>query len=149
MSAKRPLTPSPSPQAVAAKQKSFLAGLAETGTVSGACDAAGITRTTVYQWRDRYPDFKVAWAEVHARRVDRLEAVAYDRAVKGSDLLMMAMLNAELPDKYVHRRKVEISGGDQPLINIQLGEKQRTALSDALRELPSGADDPVSDQAGD
>lgn len=135
------LSNNPSQRTVLTRQKKFLVALQTTGKVSDASDAAAIDRHTAYRWRDRYPEFKAKWDAIVEADTDELERVARERAMKSSDMLMMFLLNARRPDVYVNRRKVEISAGDGPLININLGEKQREALSDALRQLPAEPQD--------
>lgn len=42
----------------------FLAALALTGHVGKACDHAEVSVATVYRWRQRDDDFRVAWQEI-------------------------------------------------------------------------------------
>lgn len=99
------------------------------GTVHGACEAAGIGRTTAYQARNADPEFAAAWDEAYDAGTEVLEAEAYRRGVTGypgrpvtfrgevvaeiteySDTLMLALLKARRPEKYRERQEVRHSG---------------------------------------
>lgn len=80
--------------------KPFLAALEEGETVSGACRAARINRTTAYRRRVADEDFALAWHDLEESATDRLEATAYRRALEGSDRLMEFLLKARRPDLY-------------------------------------------------
>ena len=100
------------------KRKQFLQALRETGNVSRACEAAGIGRSTAYQWRDNDPDFAREWDEVIDALVDDLEQEAIRRAKDGSDTLLIFLLKGLKPDRYSDRLRAEIehSGG----INVEI-----------------------------
>jgi hypothetical protein len=85
-------------------REAFLGALRETCNVSHAARSAGIGRRTAYDWRDADPDFAAAWQEAEDEAVDKLEQVARDRAIDGSDRMMEILLKAHRPDKYVERR---------------------------------------------
>lgn len=65
------------------KQRAFLRGLSESGTVEGACQAAGVSDTAVYKLRARDADFAAAWERALRISGPALEQVAYERAVEG------------------------------------------------------------------
>jgi hypothetical protein len=55
----------------ALKKKLFLEALAaKAGNISKACDAAGIGRTTFYQWREADPKFVAAFSDVDEAIID-------------------------------------------------------------------------------
>lgn len=87
----------------------FLARLRATGTVRMACRAAGISRTTAYDWREADEDFARDWDEAIEDATDALEAAARARALSGSDKLLMFLLKAMRPDKYGDRLHIEHS----------------------------------------
>jgi hypothetical protein len=70
-------------QATNGRRRRFLAALGRTATVTEACDAAGIERSTAYRWRESSPAVVKAWDAAVARVVDRLEAEAVRRAADG------------------------------------------------------------------
>ncbi len=63
----------------------FLLALATRGNVAEACRAAGRSRATVYEHRERWPDFAAAWKECQETAWDRMEAELYRRGVEGYD----------------------------------------------------------------
>lgn len=99
------------------KAQIFLQALIDTGSPTHASRAAGITRRTAYNWRERYPEFAAEWDAAHAEGVDELEREARRRALgyeekmvtktgrvitirKHSDLLLITLLNANRPEKF-------------------------------------------------
>jgi hypothetical protein len=71
------------PERTAQKKAEFVRALAEEGTVTAACQAVGIGRRTVYDWRREDPAFAAAWDDALRDAFDRLEASMYSRALKG------------------------------------------------------------------
>ena len=65
------------------KQRAFLRGLSETGTVAGAARAAGVSDTAAYNLRACNADFATAWDRALRVSAPALEQVAYERAVEG------------------------------------------------------------------
>lgn len=68
------------------KQALFLQGLRQTGTVLHAAEFAGINRVTAYQWRQLFPDFKLAWDDALEDPVDRVEKTLYEMATSGNNV---------------------------------------------------------------
>lgn len=67
----------------AVRRRAFLRGLSESGTVDGACRAADVSDTAVYNLRARDADFAAAWDRALRVSAPALEQVAYERAVEG------------------------------------------------------------------
>lgn len=67
----------------AARQRLFLAALAETGSVHFASDAARLAARSAYRLRTRSPAFAVAWDTALQLAVGRLSAIVFDRAING------------------------------------------------------------------
>jgi hypothetical protein len=70
----------------AERQRTFIATLAETGCISDACVAAGISPKSAYRLR-AHPSagaFVEAWDRALAVATGRLASIAFDRAIKGS-----------------------------------------------------------------
>ena len=78
----------------------FFQALADTGIVTDAAAAAGITRMTVYCYRHNNPEFARRWAEAEQRGIDMLEDVAYRRARESSDTLLIFLLKHKRPSIY-------------------------------------------------
>ena len=112
----------------AARQRRFLAALAETGNVSHATLLIGTSRSRIYALRHNDPDFARAWDEAEETACGRLEEEARRRAVEGfdeplvsagklvcdedgnpvmlrrySDTLLLALLKAHRPQKFDRR----------------------------------------------
>jgi len=69
----------------AERQRIFIQTLAETGSVSEACETAGCTPRSAYRLRMR-PDaasFDAAWRRAYELGIHRLTAVAFERALHG------------------------------------------------------------------
>ncbi len=105
-------------QALHPKKKRFLEHYKKLFTISRACEATGITRTTYYRWMDDCPSFKTSFEQARQRTTELLEAEAIRRAYEGveqpiirngftvgvtkeySDTLLIFLLKAADPTKY-------------------------------------------------
>jgi len=112
----------------AAKQRGFLAMLAQCCNVGKSCAAVGIDRSTAYTWREKDADFAAAWEKALQIGISALEDEAHRRAFDGvdepvfyqgevcgavkkySDTLAIFLLKAHNPDKYRDNARLELSG---------------------------------------
>ena len=102
------------------KQTRFLSAYSTAGTVTIAAAAAGIHRDTVYRWdKNNIRGFKKRFADAKAEFADHIEAVALERVKSehGSDLLLIALLNAHKPEKY---RIAQLTTAQAPLEKIKV-----------------------------
>ena len=117
-------------QAAKAKEL-FLDIFRVTGNVSQAAKAAGIHRSSVYEWQESDEKFSAAYNVAAIESNEALEAEAHRRGVIGvkqpvyqggqmvgyirkySDTLLLKLLAARMPDKYADRQKqkIDVSGG--------------------------------------
>jgi len=74
-------------------------------TVTRACIEAEVAFSTVHSWRTHDPEFKAKWDEAIEQGTDLLQDVATQRALAGSDTLLMFLLRMRRPEKY--RRSAE------------------------------------------
>lgn len=89
----------------------FLDKLREGANVQQACMAAGVPRRTVYNWRDKWATFRQEWEDALEDACDGLEDVAWQRALRDrSDRMIMFLLKAHRPQKYMSRWAGELSG---------------------------------------
>jgi len=89
------------------KKGTALAAFVQYGTVTAACEAAGISRLTWYDWKEADPDFKQGAETAKAAIADGLEQEAIHRAVKEkSDTLLIFLLKGHKPDKFADRKQV-------------------------------------------
>ncbi len=117
-------------------KKRFLDEFSEVGIISRAAEAAGVGRTTVYDWQEHDDQFAYAFRQAEIRSTEVLESEARRRAVDGvekhrrvydnrgnlideyvettySDTLLIFLLKARSPEKY--RERHDITTGGQPL----------------------------------
>ena len=98
------------------KRKRFFDGFRKAGTVTGACKAAGISRSIAYEWRDKDPAFAEEWQTVEDESTDALEKEAYRRAKNGSDTLLIFLLKGRKPETY--RDRYEVKGDHTATVEV-------------------------------
>lgn len=124
----------------------FLKSLASTGNVGLSVEAAGIGRSTVYEWREKDGTFAKEWDTALADASDVLEAEARRRAVEGtqepvfyqgvkvdtvrkySDLLLIFLMKA------ANRRRFDPDGYVKLSVHEDL-QGQMVALQDRLDQV--------------
>ncbi len=124
---------------MAIKKKALVRAYSTTGRITAASRAVGISRRTVYRWRDRDEGFAWAMADALAEYVEMLEAEADRRAVEGverpiyyrgkvvgtkrvySNRLLMFRLKALKPD--VYRKRVSHSQSRKRQLPVVVIEK--------------------------
>ena len=110
------------------KKKRFIETLAVQGTVSHAAQAAGVSRNTVYRWRQEDHEFASLWDEAHENAVDAVESVLYQSALGGNIVAMIFYLKAH---RAIYRDKLNI---DLKQVQSEIEEKiaQLRQRGDAL-----------------
>lgn len=73
----------------AARTRTFLAVLAQSGCVTDAARVAGMSRKSVNDARRRFAEFDRACSTALARALRGLQAVAYERAVVGREMVVI------------------------------------------------------------
>ncbi len=119
----------------------FLEILGSTCNVTLAARGAGIDKKTAYNHYRSQPDFAAQWDEAKESALEILEAEAWNRARKQSDVLMIFLLKANRPEKYRERYEVaqtslNINWDDlteEELAAIAGGENPVTVLSKRSR----------------
>lgn len=147
------------------KLSAFCAALAETGQVSKACAAVGISRQTAYGWREDLPDFAEAWERAAKISTSVLEDEAVRRANEGwdepvyhqgvqcgsvrkySDTLLIFTLKARDPAKYRENTRMELTGADGG--PVQMDDKASAARLAQILALAQTRKDDASDLVGD
>lgn len=102
-------------------------------TPKEAALAAGVGRTTIFDWRAEDPEFAAAWSAAVEEGIDRLENEAYRRAVEGverpvfqggqcvghtqeySDNLLTLLLKGRRPNVYNTERHLHAGGDGGPI----------------------------------
>lgn len=87
------------------QKRRFIDALTEQGTVYHAAQAAGVSRQTVYRWRDEDPEFADLWYEAIENAVDRVENTIYQRALAGDTIAAIFYLKAQRP---IYRDRLNI-----------------------------------------
>ena len=130
----------------------FIAKFRDCGNVRLACEAAGVPRRTAYNWRERWATFRDEWDEAEEDAVDKLDAEAWKRAIKGSDRLLMFLLQAHRRDVYNVPQRQEFSGPDggpvETTVRVNVGQLTDSELT-ALAEIAGriGNDTAGADEA--
>jgi hypothetical protein len=89
----------------AVRKAAYLRAFREIGTRSGACRVAKIAISTYDMWIAADPDFMRAVSSAKAEFGEYLEEIALERVKnpdknRGSDVLLLGLLNANLPTKF-------------------------------------------------
>jgi len=100
------------------KKTSLLAAYEVCGVISHACRAAGVSRSSHYNWMNGSEDYRKRFEEARVVAAEYIETEARRRAVDGwdepvfqkgkrvgtkrcySDLLLVMLLNAKMPEKF-------------------------------------------------
>ena len=104
----------------------FLEGLRATGNVRAACIRAGVTRQNAYLRKASHPGFAKQWQEALDDAIDVLEAVAWGRAQKKSDVLLIFLLKAHRPDMY------------RETFNVNFDPELRDRVCESVAKLAAG-----------
>lgn len=86
-------------------KENFISLLAEHGSVTHVCGLLGFSRVTAYAHRHEDENFRDAWDAAIALGGQSLLDVAHERAVGGSDTLLMFMLKKHFPNDFRERRE--------------------------------------------
>jgi hypothetical protein len=88
-------------------QEIFLQVLARGSTIESAAQAAGIHRATAFRHRKTDKQFAEMWDHAVESGTDVLEEIALKRAAEHSDMLLLALLKARRPERFVDRQRLE------------------------------------------
>lgn len=107
------------------KKKAVLKLLFEGAPPGCAAEAVGVARSTVYEWQKTDPIFAAKCNDAVATGIDKLESVAYKKALDGDNQMLTLMLKGRRADVY-NRQPVgtEVSASH---LNLTI-----TTLHDAL-----------------
>jgi hypothetical protein len=111
-----PQTP-PEPDLDTSWHAKFIEILSATCNVTLAAKGAGIIRNTAYVHRKALPDFAEKWDDAKEAAIEILEAEAWSRARKQSDVLMIFLLKAHKPERYREQSHLDVTSGGKPLLD--------------------------------
>ena len=120
------------PKRIYSRQEAYLIAYAQTGTGSHAIRAAGVSDETARRWQTMDTlHFKARLHDARERFADSLEELALDRVRNpegkvGSDVLLIALLNANKPSKYRPQQSINIS--------VEESRQSWAALRSAVRQ---------------
>jgi len=91
--------------AAAALKRAFLQAMEEWGTIKKACEVTKIPKTVYQHWHKDDWDFAQAVSVARFSFAESLEGLALERVKnpdkgRGSDVLLLGLLNANMPQKY-------------------------------------------------
>jgi hypothetical protein len=95
----------------------FLELLGMTCNVTLAAKGSGVDRKTAYRHYESFPEFAAAWDNAKESAIEILEAEAWHRAMKQSDLLIIFLLKAHKPEKYRERTQLDVTSSGKPLLD--------------------------------
>jgi len=98
----------PSKRTLARLKDVWLEEYRESRTISSTCRKFGISRSTFSRWRQADNEFNEKFTEIETELLEVLEASAFTRALKGSDVLTIFLLKSMDPQKYRDIVKHEI-----------------------------------------
>ena len=89
----------------AKRKKLWLLAFEEHGTIKASCEVAGIARNTYISWMQHDLEFVKAYEDMKRSFAESLETIALERVKnpdkgKGSDVLLITLLNSNMPWKY-------------------------------------------------
>jgi hypothetical protein len=114
------------------RDEAFLRTLHDGWSVRKACERSGYGRSSVYQRREADPDFAAAWEDAVALGTDLLEDAAMERALNGSDNMLVFLLRARRPS--VYREKHEAKAEGPTNITVRWTERARGRRSRGASE---------------
>ena len=94
------------------KKAAFLKCLENGDSIQNAANVAGIARNTAYVWRKKDEEFAALWDEALDAGIDRLEDAAFERAMNGSDTLIIFLLKSKRPKVYSDKQRLEHTGAE-------------------------------------
>ena len=128
------------------RKRKFLKALSETGSVSKACSAVGISRMTAYQHRQKHQAFAERWELAVSKATASFEELYHDRVREGDEVVeydqdgnvvkrtvkkaakpVESVLKTLDPDKYNPRSNSEVN------VNVNTGESAVTKLAELLK----------------
>lgn len=112
----------------ARKRRIFLACIADGGAIVTACAASGLSRQTVYDWRDNDVEFSRAFMDAREEAVEKLEAAAYQRARDGVSEPVV-----QLGKIVMDPATAEDEGGPKPLMVTKYPENMAMFMLKSMR----------------
>lgn len=113
------------PSSYTAKKGAFiLDAIASLAPKGEAARLAGVSRKTLYNWRDANPEFAEALDDVDEGITDVIEATALKKAIRDGDTTMLIfLLKTRRSSMYGERSSVALTGKDGSPLIITIAER--------------------------
>lgn len=122
------------------KRGAFLGALAAGNSVTASCQAAGVGRVSVYEWRHDDEAFADQWDDAVEQSVDLLEDEARRRAMAQSDTLLIFLLKSRRPSIYRPPPLKAVFVPDQQMLrDHQEAERLRGIVTNRTASVRTGA----------
>lgn len=100
------------------RKKMFLEAYKRLMHISESAKEAGVTRKTIYQWKEKDADFADAMWDIAEAKKDNLETKMYARALEGSDTMLIWMSKTQMRDRgYIEKQEIAHEGLSQLVIS--------------------------------
>jgi len=109
----------------------FLEALKAMPVVRLACEHAGISRKTAYQWRERDEEFRQQWKDAIEDGIDMVEAQVHARARQSDTKAAVFLLRSLRRDVYGEHLDVDVSG----TISVEEINRAKASLDEKLARL--------------
>ena len=135
----------------ARKKALFLTAYGEYGTVLKACEVAGIVRRTYTHWQATDPEFSKDLDQRKQAFGETLEGIALDRVKnpdknRGSDVLLLGLLNANMPAKYRPQIAMSEDAAKDLIFEWRKASKEvQKQRGDAPADLPAHVEDTLQE----
>ena len=136
----------------AAKRKAiFLSAYEEWGTIKKACEVAGISREGYKNWHTGDLEFVKQLEFMKESFAESLEVLALERVQnpdknRGSDVLLLGLLNANMPAKY--RPSIAIDQDSAKELITEWRKASQSVKKDGVKEgepLPASVEDTLTE----
>ena len=121
------------------RQEAFLKAFAVCGTILRSAQASGINRETVRRWdADNILEFTARFGDARQSFREHLKQIALDRVEapsgnRGSDVLLMGMLNANYPDKWSRNVQATHEVGREVMSTLKAIQDQQQGHGQVFR----------------
>jgi len=109
---------------------------------------ASIGRHTAYNWRSSDDAFAVAWDDALESGADCLEDIAFKRAERSSDTLLIFLLKARRPKKYCDKMRMQEhqDRDNMSFANVRIESLTDDQLAELLIRLDTAIDERVDEE---
>ena len=128
------------PEETKAKQDAFLTAYGELGTITYACKAVGISRSTYYNWlENNLYNFKEKQAVAHEIFGESIRNIALERiklqGPKDNPVLLMAFLNAFAPQYFKRDSSTANDAAKELMVELKKLRSMQQELRDDKKEV--------------